>query len=322
MRARCSVNPVMKASNTPGASATPRVSLVTIPSHRWQSACVWLNPPCTLGALQMNCFSCCCRVLSPRRSSRPALHVTRPASTAEDLASGAAPCARRCWYCLMMDAAWAAAEMKRTTVTEPSPGSAVIAQHHQVDKQAVRWGQSSDSEDVTHHVSYLFFSWMHPGRQLCIRPHWRFGGARWRHQKAGHRLCSADPVSGLWVFHLPQPSGQIAQHCAQTQRCRLHEGGLQRPDCSQTHHLPLRGVQRPGHGVWGRWGRWWHRVHVEWWDSLPEVQVRTFNGWRGDWAGLWWRNLLLQIKKKHLYCDLLPEIAENDWAQPQLEVCF
>lgn len=49
MRARCSVNPVMKASSTPEASVTPLVSLVTIRSHRWQTACVWLNPPCTLG---------------------------------------------------------------------------------------------------------------------------------------------------------------------------------------------------------------------------------------------------------------------------------
>lgn len=323
MRARCSVNPVMKASSTPEASVTPLVSLVTIPSRRWQTACVWLNPPCTLGGgfrwtvppvaagpwppgtqTDLRCMSPVLRWLQRTRCVE--LHRVPGAAHAV-------------WWRTLLELLW---KWNSPWWRRHPPRVLQLLRIIRWTRRRVRWPQSPDSEDATHHTSHLFFSWMHPGGQLCVRPNWRFEGARRRRQQVCHHLCSAHPLHRLWHFHLPQPSGWIAQHPLQAQRRRLQEGGVQWWDCSQTCHLLLRGVQRLGGAVWRQGGGRWHRIHVKRWNSLPEVQVCTSNGWRGDWAGLWWRNVLLQIKKKNLDCDLLPETVENDWAQPQLDGGF
>lgn len=74
--------------------------------------------------------------LRTRVMSQSARRATRPASNAKVPACGTARRAPRCRSCLMTDAACPAVELKRATVTNWSPGSAVTAQSHEVKADA------------------------------------------------------------------------------------------------------------------------------------------------------------------------------------------
>lgn len=81
-------------------------------------------------------WECCRGALRTRVMSQSASRATRPASNAEVPACGTARRVPHCRSCLKTDAACPAVEMKRATVTNWSPGSAVTARSHEVKADA------------------------------------------------------------------------------------------------------------------------------------------------------------------------------------------